>query len=85
MTLKQIFGKNIKYYRYENKLTQEQLSEKANINPKHLGEIENGKYSTSFDNVEQIAKVLNVETYKLFQETEKTHKNLPSRVDMYKN
>ena len=54
------------------------------------------KYSTlhSFENVkpdiakiriikiEEIAKVLNVKVYKLFEENDNTHKTLPKRVDM---
>jgi len=82
MKLKQIFGKNIKYYRFEKKLTQEEFAERVNLNPSYVSELECGKYGPTFEKIEEIAKILNVEPYVLFQENENTHKNLPSRVDM---
>jgi len=82
VNLKQIFGKNIKYFRFEKKLTQEEFAEQVNLNPSYVSELECGKYGPTFEKVEEIAKVLNVEPYILFQENENTHKNLPNRVDM---
>lgn len=82
MTLKQIFGKNIKYYRFEKKLTQEEFAERVNLNSSYVSELESGKYGPTFEKIEEIAKVLNIKPYVLFQENENTHKNLPNRVDM---
>lgn len=82
VNLKQIFGKNIKYFRFEKKLTQEEFAEQVNLNPSYVSELECGKYGPTFEKVEEIAKVLNVKPYILFQENENTHKNLPNRVDM---
>jgi len=42
MNVKAIFGANLKAYRKEKKLSQEQLSEKVDITAKHLSEIERG-------------------------------------------
>jgi transcriptional regulator with XRE-family HTH domain len=42
MNVKAIFGANLKIYRKEKKLSQEQLSEKVDITVKHLSEIERG-------------------------------------------
>ncbi len=44
--------------------------------------IEYGNYGPTFENIEVIAKVLNVKPYLLFQENSNTHKKLPNRVDM---
>lgn len=82
VNLKQIFGKNVRYYRFVKKLTQEEFAEHIDMNASYVSEIENGKYGPTFENIEVIAKVLNVKPYLLFQENSNTHKKLPNRVDM---
>lgn len=82
MTLKQIFGKNIKYFRFQKKLTQEKFAELVDLNTSYISELEHGKYGPTFEKIEQIAEVLNVQPYMLFQETNHTHNHLPMRVDM---
>ena len=82
MTLKQIFGKNVKYYRYKNNYTQEKFSERVNLNASYISELENGNYGPTFEKIEEIAKVLGVKPHILFQENVNTHKKLPNRVDM---
>lgn len=81
MTLRQIFGKNMRFFRYEKGYTQELFAEKVDLNASYVSEIESGKYGPKFDKIEIIAKVLEVNPYVLFQETENTHKRLPDRVD----
>lgn len=66
MDLKQTFGKNIKYYRYQRKYTQEKLCELTDINLSYLSQIENGNYGPSFDTIEILANALNVEPFELF-------------------
>ena len=61
MTLKQIFGKNVRYYRYQKNYTQEKFAEKVNLNASYISELESGKYGPNFEKVEDIAKVLGVE------------------------
>lgn len=82
MTLKQIFGKNVKYYRYKNNYTQEKFAEQVNLNASYISELENGKYGPTFEKIEEIAKVLGVKPHILFEENANTHKKLPNRVDM---
>ncbi len=72
----------MRYYRYEQGLTQEKFAEKVELNASYVSEIETGKYGPNFDKIETISKVLNIKPYLLFQETENTHKQLPNRVDM---
>lgn len=82
MDLKRIFGKNVKYYRYEKNLTQEKFAELVDLYPSYISDLETGKYGTTFENIEKISKVLNIEPYILFQETNNTNKKLPPRVDL---
>lgn len=82
MTLKQIFGKNVRYYRYEKGYTQEKFAERVDLNASYVSELESGKYGPTFEKVEIISKVLGVKPYILFQENDNTHKKLPNRVDM---
>ena len=61
-----IFRNNLKFYRIERGLTQEQLSELTGISTDYLSEIERGKKTPSFKRMELIAKAIDVEVYKLF-------------------
>lgn len=49
MTLKQIFGKNVKYYRYQKNYTQEKFTEKVDLNASYISELESGKYGPNFE------------------------------------
>ena len=61
-----IFRNNLRFYRNEQRLTQEKLSELTGISTDYLSEIERGKKTPSFKRMELIAKALNLEVYKLF-------------------
>ena len=62
----EIFRNNLKFYRNEQGLTQEKLSELIGISTDYLSEIERGKKTPSFKRIELLAKALNIEVYKLF-------------------
>ncbi len=66
-TTKELLGARIKELRKARQLSQEQLSEKINIDSKHLSRIEVGKSYPSLDTLEKIAKALNVEIKDLFE------------------
>ncbi|MCL2186867.1 MAG: helix-turn-helix domain-containing protein [Treponema sp.] len=66
MNIKGIFGKNLKYYRKENKLSQEKLSEKVDITVKHLSEIERGIVFASASLMEKLAENLNIPIFAFF-------------------
>lgn len=83
LDLKKVFGKNVKYYRFENKLTQAKLSEKVGISSTYLSEIERGQHTVDFDTITSLANSLNVEPYELFIKNKNIH--LPRRIDMFKN
>lgn len=66
MTIKQIFGNNIKSYRKLRSFSQEQLSEKLEISVKHLSTLETGKVFASAELIEKIAFELDVSISALF-------------------
>lgn len=66
MTIKEIFGANLKYYRKKTRLSQEQLSEKVNISPKHLSKIETGDAFVSAELLENLTRILGVSASVLF-------------------
>ena len=66
MSVKGIFGKNLKYYRKERKLSQEQLSENVDITVKHLSEIERGIVFASAGLMEKLAENLNIPIFAFF-------------------
>ena len=81
MNLKKVFGKNVRYYRFKKGYTQEKFAEYVNLNTTYVSELEHGKYGSTFEKVEKIAEVLEVEPFELFIERENIN-ILPDRVDM---
>jgi transcriptional regulator with XRE-family HTH domain len=65
--LKSLFGKKVKEYRVNKKMTQSQLAEMVNVDNKHISCIESGKNFPSPDLIERIAAVFNVEVKDLFE------------------
>lgn len=61
-----IFGKRVRLLREDRNWTQEELSKASGLGPKHIGVIERGEKTSSFDAVERIAKALSVDYYELF-------------------
>jgi transcriptional regulator with XRE-family HTH domain len=66
MNVKGVFGKNLKYYRKEKKLSQEQLSENVDITAKHLSEIERGIVFASAGLMEKLAENLDIPIFAFF-------------------
>lgn len=64
--LKKLLGKRIKEIRVERNLTQEDLSELTEIGASSISKIESGHFHPTDENLERIAKALNVEPYKLY-------------------
>ena len=86
MTSMQLVGLNTKYYRYKNKLTQEQFANKTKFKVAYLSTIETGDANLTLKNVDLIASSFGIEPVLLFDEsTANLAKKLPPRVDMYIN
>ena len=60
--------KNIKKYREEKILTQEQLADKAGISADYISEIERGKKTPSIKRLLLIAEALEIDIEALFKE-----------------
>ncbi len=81
MKLKSLIGKNVKYYRYRENLTQEQLAEKTKSSVNYIGRLERGQHNPSVDKLEKVASALNIEPYELFIQRNDID-NLPVRVNL---
>ena len=64
---RKLLGARIKEVRKSKGLSQEQLSEKIGIDPKHLSRIEVGKSYPSINTLQKIAHELEVEIKDLFE------------------
>ena len=64
---KKLLGVRIKELRKTRGLSQEQLSEKIDIDPKHLSRIESGRSFPSLDTLEKLANALQVEIKDFFE------------------
>ena len=63
---KKQFGKRIKEIRKNKGLTQEQIAEKIGIEPPNVSKLESGMHFPLPENIEKIAKALNVDVKELF-------------------
>ena len=80
MNLKQILGKNIKYYRFKNHYTQEKLATLINSSPKYISRLELGQHNPSIEMIKKISKALGIGPDKLFINNKEEH--LPEKVNM---
>lgn len=60
------FGNNLKHLRESKNLTQERLAELIGVEYQTISRIETGLYFTSYDNLQKIAKALDVNISDLF-------------------
>lgn len=68
MNVYSTLGKNIKKFRLEKNITQEELAELCDFHRTFISSIERGKKGISLTNIEIIANKLNVKVYMLFLE-----------------
>lgn len=66
-TTKELLGERIKELRKLRKLTQDELSEKIDIDAKHMSRIEVGGSYPSLDTLEKMASALNLEMKDFFE------------------
>ncbi len=84
MKTMELVGLNTKWYRYQNKITQEQFSEITNFKMSYISLIECGHTNLTCNNIDVIAEALKIEVIKLFDpKTAQKAKELPLRVDQY--
>lgn len=63
---KEIIGKKIRQIRVEKGFSQEKLSEKIDISPRHMCTIENGNSLPSIETFVKIAKILDININEFF-------------------
>ena len=63
------FGKKIREERVAQGLSQEELAFKANLHRTYIGMIERAEKNITLQNIERLAKALNMEISELFNET----------------
>lgn len=61
-------GQQIRHYRKQARLSQEQLAEKSDLTYKYVGEVERGTVNISLDSLMRIAKALKVKLHILIGE-----------------
>lgn len=80
--LKEYFAINLKWYRFKNNYTQEQLAELCNLTPKYISSLERGKFSPSLSKLQKIAEALNIDAYELIKPANiEDIKSLPDKID----
>lgn len=67
MSIREVLARNLKRYRAEQGLSQEELAHRANINRTYISSLERKQYGATIDVVESLAEVLGVETYELLR------------------
>jgi transcriptional regulator with XRE-family HTH domain len=87
--IKNILGRNIKYFRFHKQLSQSELAEKADISITFLSNIERGKMFPKVETLSRLTKSLNVSVFELFRDDliPKDNKEMMNRLseDMTKN
>lgn len=68
MDIVKVFANNLKMYRKQIGLSQEQFAEKCGMHRTYISAIECYRRSISLENIQRIAEALGIETYKLFLE-----------------
>lgn len=69
MTTREILKRNLKFFRKQANLTQEELAEKINCSPKYISSIESKNSFPSAETIDSIATALNIRPAQLFDET----------------
>lgn len=69
MNIKAQFGKNTREIRTHRGISQEKLADLSGLHRTYINSIENGKRNVSIENIEKIAKSLNVKITDFFKET----------------
>ncbi|MBN8651776.1 MAG: helix-turn-helix transcriptional regulator [Cytophagales bacterium] len=68
------FGEVIRELRKERNLSQEALADKADVHRTYIGMIERGEKNITLENIQRLAKALNVSLKSIFERLEKISK-----------
>ena len=73
MTLQKIFIENLKFFRKQKKMTQNELTLALNKSYNYINGVEQGKYFPPPDVIEEIANILGIKPVQLFDEKSNTN------------
>lgn len=80
-------GLRIRYYRRQQKLSQEKLAELCSLHPTYIGQIERGEKNATIESLYHIAKGLNIPLSQLLENIEDVPDNTERvtffSIDMY--
>lgn len=71
MDILKIFAKNLKKYRMQLGLSQEEFAEKTGLHRTYISAVEREKRNISLDNIQKIASALKIDSYQLFLECDR--------------
>lgn len=74
MDIKAVFGDNVRRYRQQKGLSQDDFSELCGMHHTYISHIENHRLNVSIENVQKIAEALEIESYKLLIDDSKNIK-----------
>lgn len=67
MNLRETFAANLRHYRQEKGVSQEDLAHRAGLDRTHISSLERSVYSASIDVIQKVAVVLDVEPHKFLE------------------
>lgn len=87
INIRKIFGENVKKYRKQQGLSQEQLAEKLEISTNHLSVIETGTKFVTYKLLEKIVTELKILPSSLFQctQTAKNDESIQNKINFIIN
>jgi transcriptional regulator with XRE-family HTH domain len=68
MDIVKVFGQNVKKYRQELGISQEELADRSNLHRTYISAVECFRRSIALENIQRNADALEIDTYKLFLE-----------------
>lgn len=75
MKIQKELGLRIRYYRKQQKISQEKLAELSSLHPTYIGQVERGEKNATVESIYQIAKGLNIPLSQLFADLEAIPEN----------
>ena len=67
MDIIRVFSQNVRKYRLQKGMSQEELADKANLHRTYISAVECERRSIALENIPRIADALEIETYLLFK------------------
>ena len=67
MSIREVLARNLRRYRAERGLSQEELAHRASVDRTYISSLERMQYGASIDVVESLAKILDVAPHELLR------------------